>query len=285
MIKAHQKDEALLQDIEIAEREAPEQLHIWWLGQSGFLASAGGVRILFDPYLSDSLTRKYAGTDKEHIRMSEQVVEPEQLRGISVVTSTHNHTDHLDAETLNPLREANPDMRLVIPEANRDFVKDRLGMEGAEEWQLVGMDEGVGAEIGEVKVTGFPAAHDLIDRDAEGRCKYLGYLFQWKDWTVFHSGDTRPIPGMGERLRPFQIDVALLPINGALEERRVSGNLWGQEAAALAAQAQVRWVIPCHYDLFTFNTETPAAFIEACERREGLHYQVLKGGQRFSLKP
>jgi lactate dehydrogenase-like 2-hydroxyacid dehydrogenase len=32
--------------------------------------------------------------------MSERVVDPELLKNISVVTSSHNHTDHLDAETL-----------------------------------------------------------------------------------------------------------------------------------------------------------------------------------------
>ena len=31
-------------------------LHIWWLGQSGFLVSVEGETILFDPYLSDWLT-------------------------------------------------------------------------------------------------------------------------------------------------------------------------------------------------------------------------------------
>ncbi|MDZ7647669.1 MAG: hypothetical protein U5K54_11100 [Cytophagales bacterium] len=54
--------------------------------------------LLFDPYLSDSLSKKYASTNKPHKRMSELVIAPELLDCIDVVTSSHNHTDHLDAE-------------------------------------------------------------------------------------------------------------------------------------------------------------------------------------------
>jgi L-ascorbate metabolism protein UlaG (beta-lactamase superfamily) len=38
--------------------------------------------------------------------MSEKVIDPSLLKGIMVVSSSHSHTDHLDAETLIPvLRE------------------------------------------------------------------------------------------------------------------------------------------------------------------------------------
>src|SRR5207244_3573727 len=79
---------------------------LWWLGQSGFLVVQHGQALVFDPYLSDSLTRKYAHTDKPHTRITERVVDPAALGRlgiIHVITSSHNHTDHLDAETLVPL--------------------------------------------------------------------------------------------------------------------------------------------------------------------------------------
>src|SRR6202040_860712 len=95
-------DDALLADI---ERSA---FHLWWLGQSGFLVQYKGRHLLLDPYLSDSLTRKYAATDKPHVRMTERAIAPERLDFIDVAPSTHKHTDHLDAETLGPLLRANP---------------------------------------------------------------------------------------------------------------------------------------------------------------------------------
>jgi hypothetical protein len=38
----------------------------------------------------------------------------------------HDHTDHLDAQTLRPILASNPKTKLVIPEANRAFVAARL---------------------------------------------------------------------------------------------------------------------------------------------------------------
>src|SRR5438128_1517582 len=55
-----------------------------------------------------------------------RAVAPERLKFIDVVTSSHNHTDHLDPETLVPLLRGNSNLELIIPEANREFVVDRL---------------------------------------------------------------------------------------------------------------------------------------------------------------
>src|SRR5689334_23997615 len=127
MIKPILQDDSFLEDVNRAE-DNPDQLHLWWLGQSGFLIQWQGQHLLVDPYLSDSLTKKYAGTDKPHVRMTARVVAPERLDFIDLATSSHNHTDHLDAETLQPILRANPSLPLVIPEANREFVANRLAV-------------------------------------------------------------------------------------------------------------------------------------------------------------
>src|SRR3712207_4180795 len=116
MIQPFLTDNSFLADV-AAVRSHPAQLHLWWLGQSGFLIQWQGRHLLLDPYLSDSLTHKYAQTDKPHIRMTERVIAPERLDFVDVVTSSHNHTDHLDGETLIPLIHANPALHLIIPEA------------------------------------------------------------------------------------------------------------------------------------------------------------------------
>ena len=50
----------------------------------------------------------------------------EELDFIDIVSSSHNHTDHLDGETLIPLIQVNPNIKLIIPEANREFVSNRI---------------------------------------------------------------------------------------------------------------------------------------------------------------
>ena len=278
MIAAFQKDDALLADIARVPG-SDDVLCVWWLGQSGFLVKHGGSLLLLDPYLSDSLTQKYAGTDKPHVRMTERVIAPERLAPVSVVTSSHNHTDHLDAETLIPLRNANPKVRLVIPEANRAFVAERLGIGVSEP---VGLDDGANAEVDGWHFTGIAAAHNDLDRDAAGHHKYLGYVVRRGAWTLYHSGDTLLYPGLAEKLRPFRIDVAFLPINGDQPGRRVAGNLDGREAAQLAHQLGARWVVPCHYEMFEFNTAAPAEFIAECNRRRQPRC-ILRAGEGWSL--
>lgn len=273
-----QTDQALLTDIEAAWSQ-PDQLHIWWLGQSGFLLQYGGNQLLFDPYLSDSLPRKYANTDKPHERISELVIEPGRLSGIDVVTSSHNHTDHLDAETLLPLIAANPNLQLVIPEANRAFVAERLGTDPA--WPI-GLNDGQTATIGPFVFHGVPAAHNELERDVEGRCKFMGFVVEIGTYRVYHSGDTLWYDGMVEVLRPYQVDVAFLPINGNKLERRVAGNLNPDEAARLGRDIGAKLVIPHHYDLFAFNTSDPADFVRACEQY-GTPYQVMQLAEGISL--
>jgi L-ascorbate metabolism protein UlaG (beta-lactamase superfamily) len=70
------------------------------------------------------------------------------------------------------------------------------------------------------------------------------------------------------------VDVALLPINGRAAERRVAGNLDGEEAAAVAHELPVGLAIPCHVEMFEFNTATPDTFVSACSRL-GQRYAVL----------
>lgn len=278
MKPALQKDEALLADIARARIEGRARL--WWLGQSGFLLYSGGRTVLFDPYLSDSLTTKYARTDKPHVRMTERVIAPERLTGIEVVTCSHNHTDHLDAETLLPLLAANPLAKLLIPRANRDFVLERLGKKI--ETALVEVDAGETVTVAGWEFHGIPAAHNTVERDELGRCRFLGYVARCQGKTIYHSGDTLWHEGLVGALAPFRPDVALVPINGNRPERRVAGNLDGREAAALAHQIGAAVAVPHHFDMFEFNTAPPEEF-EACCRKLGQKYHTLRNGEGMDL--
>ncbi len=277
------QDDAFLADVAAARQDAAA-LHLWWLGQSGFLLQWQGRHLLFDPYLSDSLTAKYAATVKPHTRMTARVVEPARLDFIDVVTSSHAHTDHLDAETLLPLLAANPAALLVIPEVTRSLVAERLGCD--RDWPL-GLDAGQELEEVGFRIAAVPAAHEQLEYDEQGRCKFLGYVVTCLDfdtgapvWTVYHSGDTLLYAGMEKRLAPLGIDVALLPINGSAPERQVAGNLDGRQAAELAHAIGARVVIPCHYDMFAFNTATPDLFVQRCAQA-GQEYVVLENGERW----
>ncbi len=278
MIRPAQSHAVLLADIRARGKDRRDRgFRLWWLGQSGFLLQWQGIHVLLDPYLSNSLTRKYSQTDKPHVRMTELVIDPAQLSFVDVATSSHNHTDHLDAETLGPILARNPSLKLVIPEANRAFVAERLQIDSA---MPIGLDDGGMIEVSRIRFSGVASAHETVERDEQQRVKALGYVLQFGDWSLYHSGDTLRYDGMAEKLRPFAVNVALLPINGRVPQRRVAGNLSGPEAAQLAHDMGAKLAIPCHFDMFEFNTAPPDAFVDAC-RRLGQPFRILRCGERF----
>jgi L-ascorbate metabolism protein UlaG (beta-lactamase superfamily) len=278
---------------DVAAARQASDLHsfqLWWLNQSGYLLHWAGHFLLLDPYLSDSLTRKYATTDKPHVRMTERVVDPAALTFVSAITSSHLHTDHLDPDTLKPLAAATDRWVLVGPEALRATLSERsglppsriLGLNAPLEAAAPGTTPGT-ATVGPWTFHAVPAAHETLAMDALGRLLCLGYVITFGPFRVYHSGDTIRYPGMEDRIRPHSPQIALLPINGRGPERRVSGNLWGHEAAQLAWDLGVQVAIPGHYDLFDFNTASPDEFVAACQRL-GQGYRILRAGERSSFQ-
>lgn len=276
LIPAVKKDEELVNEMDALLQD--DKLHIWWLGQSGFLIQWGGSRALIDPYLSDSLTQKYASTDKPHTRMSERVLDPALLKNITVVSSSHNHTDHLDAATLQPVMANNPGIHFIVPEANRFFAAERLQCDPS---LLTGINDGQSVKAGPFTFHGVPAKHNEIERDENGNCRYMGYVIEAGPHSIYHSGDTLWFDEMVPLIKRYSPDIAMLPVNGNDPSRKVAGNLDGYEAAKLARALGVKWVIPCHYDMFLFNTADVNDFVREAEKINQ-PYCVLRGGERLT---
>lgn len=277
MIKPVSQNDAFLKDVRNAE---PGKLHLWWLGQSGFLVQYQRRHLLIDPYLSDSLTKKYARTDKPHVRMTERVIAPERLDFIDVVTSSHNHTDHLDGETLIPLLNANPNLRVIVSRANVEFAADRLQVTPARLTSI--RVDAKPITIASFSFQAIPSAHETLEQDENGDHKYIGLIIQAGGRTIYHSGDTIPYDGLVKTLKSWKIDIAVLPINGRDSARGVAGNFTGKEAAELGKAIGAGLVIPCHFEMFEFNTASPQDFVDNTVSL-GQQYRLLKCGERLSL--
>ena len=279
MITPVLQDEAFLEDVIRAQKHS-DPLHLWWLGQSGFLIQWQGHHLLIDPYLSDSLTKKYEGTGKPHVRMTERVIAPERLDFIDVVTSSHNHTDHLDGETLIPLWKANPNLKVLVSRANVEFAAERLKVP-AERLTPIRTDD-ASVHMDPFTFSAIPSAHESLEQDENGDHHFIGLLVNVGKWTIYHSGDCVPYSGLVERLSQWSIDIALLPINGRDPARGVAGNFTSEEAAQLGKQIHAGLVIPCHYEMFEFNTVSPEEFVHSA-RQVDQKYHLLKCGQRLDL--
>jgi len=278
MKSAYKKNQELLSEIENAD-ESSGKFHLWWLGQSGFLIKWRQDYLLLDPYLSDSLTDKYSTTDKPHTRITEQTLNPKELDFVSIATSSHNHTDHLDAQTLLAINESGPGLRLILPKANVQFAIERLGNDS--EIELIGIKENESLRIGNFTIDGIAAAHNEVERNEEGCPLYMGFIVQFGHWTIYHSGDTLWHDKLTDSLINRSVDVAIVPINGNDPSRRVAGNLNGTEAATLSKAINAKMAIPHHFDMFEFNTASPDEFTEECERLKQ-PFCVLQNGQGWS---
>jgi L-ascorbate metabolism protein UlaG (beta-lactamase superfamily) len=277
MIKPVSQNEAFLADVLSA---STDRLNLWWLGQSGYLVQWQRQHLLIDPYLSDSLTKKYANTDKPHVRMTERVTAPETLDFIEVVTSSHNHTDHLDGETLIPLLEANPALTVIVPAANIDFAANRLQIR-PERLTPIHADDGP-VRVEPFTFHAIPSAHESLETDVNGDHKFVGYIVEVGGKVIYHSGDSCLYEGLEERLKQWHIDLALLPVNGSDPARGVAGNFTAEEAAQLGIEIGAGLVVPCHYEMFEFNTVSPKRFITVADAI-GCPHQILKAGERLSL--
>lgn len=277
MIQPFKQGEDFLLEVKSA---SPNRVNIWWLGQSGILIGWNHQYLIMDPYLSDSLTRKYEWTDKPHVRLVERVIAPERLNFINAVTSSHNHTDHLDGETLQALSRVNSALRLIVPRANQAVAAERIG------WDPARLDladaDGASMQIGDFRIRAIPAAHERLELDVMGNHKFFGYIVEVAGFVIYHSGDCCWYEGLEDRLRRWKIDLAVLPINGRDPRRGVAGNFNGEEAASLAKSVGIGRVIPCHYEMFQFNSVSPQGFIDAAENL-GVPYILLKVGEQFIL--
>jgi L-ascorbate metabolism protein UlaG (beta-lactamase superfamily) len=197
-----------------------------------------------------------------------------------VVTSSHNHTDHLDGETLIPLWRANPDLKVIVSQANVRFAAERLQVSPEQLTPIHVGDEPI--QMGSFAFRALPSAHESLEQDENGDHRYIGLIVQCGGWTLYHSGDCIPYEGLIDRLKIRQIHIALLPINGRDLARGVAGSFTAEEAAELGKQTNTGIVIPCHYEMFEFNTVSPQEFVEYAEQI-GQKYRLLKCGERLDL--
>ena len=280
MIEPVLTDDDLLHQIRETIPE-PGQVALWWLGQSGLLVKSRWATVLIDPYLSESLTAKYAGTAKPHIRMTRCPVDPSLLSMIDLVCCSHKHSDHMDPATLTAVLKSSPQAELVLPTA----LIGHAGQIGIESDRLVGLNHGEVYENSEKKIAvrAISAAHEGLDQNELGEFLYLSFVMEMDGVKIFHSGDTVPWEGQSEAVGEG-VDVAFLPINGRDSSRGVPGNMTSDEAVEFATSLRARHVIPHHYDMFTFNTVNVNEFVHAAKRLPvEVKPVILRCGERFYI--
>jgi L-ascorbate metabolism protein UlaG (beta-lactamase superfamily) len=236
-----------------------------WLGQAGFVLRHAGRRVLIDPYLSDHLARKYAGTEFPHERMMPAPLEAAKVRDLDWVLCSHRHGDHMDPGSLAALAANNPRCRFVAPRAELESAA-KIGLAGE---RLVPANDGDEIRLGgSMSVHIVPAAHETLQMNARGEHRFLGFIISMDGFTLYHSGDCVVYEGLVQRLRQWPIDLALLPVNGRQERltaKGILGNMNFDEAKNLCLRAKIGFLIPHHFGMFAFNTVDAGALRQRVE--------------------
>lgn len=219
-------------------------MKLTFLGQAGWLISAGDTQIMVDPYLSDSLLEKNGEAYCRNVPVRPEFLE-EQLDAVVI---THDHGDHLDMQTLRKLFAAQQKPLTVLGPRS---VWERLRKENP--WKhnnLVLFEKGTEYTVKEVLLKAVFAAHS-------DPCA-IGLVLEGEEKRVYHSGDTlfhRELISADTR----EADVLLLSINGK------GNNMDAADAARLTRLLNPRLAVPMHYDMFSAMGCDPKSYINALE--------------------
>lgn len=280
MIIPVQQNDDFLNDVQ-ESNGVSGAIHLWWLGQSGFLLKWDKYSVLIDPYLSDTISRRLSGTDEAVNRISAPVVDPLKLPGIDLVVLTSNEPDRLDPETILPLRAANPNLKVILPAGNIEEADEILGSAAP---PLLGVNAGTYVRSGQFDFHGINAANPKIRRDAEGNSRDLGFVILFGPFALYHSGETVWHTNLVKEVRRWAVNLALLPVNGKEGNFGGGESMNGFEAAALGKAISASLVIPCHFDMFEKGNPSTDEFHSCCDRL-GQRARELKIGQRMTMGP
>jgi L-ascorbate metabolism protein UlaG (beta-lactamase superfamily) len=280
MIVPVQKDAEFISDFKEADK-VTGAIHVWWLGQSGFLVKWDGIGMLIDPYLSDSVSTRYDGSESPVQRILERVVDPLELDGIDLVVCTSLQPDRLDSETILPLRAANPTLKVIVP-AGITAEADQILGAGAP--PIIPVNAGTYVKSGPFDFHGINAATPKIRRDELGNSKDLGFVILFGPFAIYHSGETIWHSQLIKEVRRWSVNLAFLPINGTDSPEHPRTSLNGFEAAAFSKAISASLVIPCHYNMFDVGNTDTTEFSSSCERLNQ-RCRILKPGQRMTMGP
>lgn len=205
-------------------------MKVTWLTQSGLLFENDNLKILIDPYLSDSL-EKINPSKKRRVKADEKYfdIKPD------VILITHSHPDHLDTETLGRFLSTKDKNITVMSGAG---AYDKLVALGYDHNFVLLAPHSV-YSVGGVTFYSVKAEHS--DRDA------VGFILDDGEKTYYVSGDTLyNFDVIDDCLDLVEdgVDYAFLPING------VGNNMNAKDAADFAYEIGAKVAVPIHYGLF-----------------------------------
>lgn len=198
---------------------------VFWLGQAGLLFEFNGVRVMVDPYLSNSVEK----------------VEPKNYRRLPIDESyfdikpdililTHNHLDHTDPETLERMFSKHSDI-CILASYNAWQTARKFGGDN----NYIMFNRGT---VWTEKGIKFEAVYAEHSDD-----KAVGVIISYGGRNYYITGDTLYNKKVIKDIN-IPVDVVFLPING------VGNNMNMTDAAHFAEEIKAKTAVPIHFGMF-----------------------------------
>ena len=200
-------------------------MKITWLGQAGLLFETNGIKIMVDPYLSDSCGKMNASL-KRRVPVDESFLKT----GPDVIICTHNHLDHTDPETLEKLLSAEKSITVLAPQAAWAEARKFGGTHN-----YVQFNRHTEFTVGGVLFRAVKAEHSDIHP--------IGVIIEAEAKKYYVTGDTLYNTDIFEDI-PQGIDAMFLPVNG------VGNNMNMTDAKRFCEKINPKAAVPVHCGLF-----------------------------------
>lgn len=201
-------------------------MKITWLGQAGLLFEGNGLKIMIDPYLSDSCGEKNPKS-KRRVKVDESFfdIKPD------VIILTHDHLDHTDEQTLSKFLTENSDILVLASKNAWNHVRAVFGGNN----NYVMFNRGTKWTEGDVVFEAVRAEHS--DDFA------IGVIINDGKRKYYVTGDTLYNEEIFKDI-PNDIYALFLPING------LGNNMNCKDAEFFAKRINSKYSIPLHVGLF-----------------------------------
>src|SRR5215203_44098 len=211
----------------VPSRAALRGLKVTWLGHSAFaMTSPKGVRVLFDPFLTNNPSCPRAW---------------KRAGNVDLILITHGHSDHCEdapaiARETGATVVASPELSVWV---------ERQGAKHVRPMNIGGRQQLSGLDIAMV-----PAVHSSSSPDGMYLGPATGFVVRFEDaLTIYFAGDTALFGDMRIIRERHAPDVAFLPIGDRFT--------MGPKDAAIAAEwVGAKAVVPMHYGTFPELTGT-----------------------------
>ncbi len=223
-----------------------------WIGHSTYLIEVDGLSILTDPvwddYCSPVPLRAFQRYTKPPMALSD-------LPPIDLVLISHNHYDHLDANTVRQLSKFHPQIEWIVPQKLSSWFRQRSIHSVTElGWWESCKKQGA-------KITAVPAQHfsgrTLWDKN---KTHWNGYVVEIGNKKLYFSGDTGynefDFKAIGKQFE--SLDLSLIPIGTYVPEGFMrSVHISPFEAVQIHQDVYSKLSLGMHWNTFQLSDEGP----------------------------